>query len=450
MEQNNIIGYDPQTGQPIYDNQNKNIIGYDPQTGQPIYDNQNSNLQQTVQPQMQNVQQPMQQPVQPQMQSIQQPIQSQMNTNHTSNEQPQKKSNKTLIIFGIIAIIAIIAGIFLFINRDEKETGNNEISNNSEIENNNMGENEQQNNSDSSNDLIEEEYTGEKQDLIISTVGHYDHGKSTLTSAITKFYGTYKTADEISNAPEVNKNGVTYNETLVEYKTSKNNYFHYDMPGHVDYIRSIISGAIKLDGAILVVSAADGPMPQTREHLMLLQKAGVNKIVVYISKIDMVDDEELISLVETEIKELIGEYGFDSENTPIIKGSALKAIEGDKKGETSIKELINSMDKWFTKRISNESSNSYTKFDATVYILTRDEDGRTAPFQDNYNAQFSISSTKENATITLPAGVEMVMPGDNLDVTITLENEMSLKKGDYFQILEGNKLVGVGIVKSTE
>ena len=409
-------------------NQNNNIIGYDSQTGQPIYGNQNTNIQQPTQPQMNTGY--TQQPTQP---------------------QPPKKSKKGLVVVAVLAIIAVIAGIVLFGNQDKKEPTNNETPNNSEVENNNEQNNEQQNNNTgSSSDLIEEEYTGTKQNLTVATVGHVDHGKSTLTSAITKFYGKYKTADEIDGAPEVKKNGITYNASFVEYETTSRHYSHYDMPGHADYVKTIISGSVKLDGAILVVAATDGPMAQTREHLKLLHQAGVEKIVVYMSKCDMVDDNELLSLVEMEIRELVSEYGFDGDNTPIIKGSALKAIEGDKDGEASIRELITSMDKWLSKKENHEISYPHTKINAAVYVLSKEEGGRHTPFFNDYKPQISSSTARENGTITLPAGVEMVMPGDNVDMTITLEKAMSFKKGDNFQILEDGKLVAVGVIESIE
>lgn len=233
-----------------------------------------------------------------------------------------KKSNKLLVIIAILTIIGLIACVFFFIFQvkkgfrlaDEVIEGNN----------------------------------GSKQSITVATVGHVDHGKTTLTSAITKLYGKYITSDTISQAPEINKNGVKYRASLVEYESKTRNYYHYDLPEHEDYIKAIKSGSIKLDGAILVVSCADGPMKQTGEHLNLLQQAGVSKVIVYMSKVDMVDDEELLLLVESDIRNELKKYGFDAENTPIIKGSALKAIEGDKDGESSIRELVALMDNWIT------------------------------------------------------------------------------------------------------
>lgn len=353
-----------------------------------------------------------------------------------------KGNNKIIIIVAILAIIGIIAGIFFLTNGNSKKTTNNKNNNTqTQTENNN-------NNSNTSNDLTEKKYTGTKQNIIVATVGNKDHGKSTLTSAITKLYGKYVTTDAISSAPKISKNNVTYNASFVEYETQKRHYSHYDMPEHTDYVRSIVSGAVKLDGAILVVAAPEGPWAQTREQVKLLQQTGVDRIVVYMSKCDLIDDKDLLSLIENEIRDIIGEYGFDRDNTPVIKGSALKAINGDKNGEKSINELINSMDKWLTKKENKEISNPHTKFNAVIYALTKEEEGRHTPFFENYKPQFSFNNIDSTGTIEFPDDVDMVMPGDSVDMTITLEKAISFKKGDYFKIIEGGRLVGVGVVDS--
>lgn len=349
------------------------------------------------------------------------------------SQQP-KKNNKALIIVVILAIIGIVVGILLFNNQNKKESSNN----NKQVENNN----------NASSDLTEEGYTGTKQNITIATVGNVDHGKSTLTSAITKLYGEYITDEEISIAPEVSKNGIKYSATLVEYETQTRHYFHYDMPAHSDYVKAIISGSVKLDGAILVVSAPDGVMAQTREQLKLLQQSGVSKVIIYISKCDMLDDSKSISSLEMELRELISKYGFDGKNTPIIKGSALKAIEGDKDGETSIQELITSMDKWITKKTSTEKATSHTKFNAVVYLLTKEEGGSNTPLFSDYKPQISISNSRESATINLPSGIDMVMPGDSVDMTISFKKSTYFKKGDNFQMYKDGKLVGIGVVES--
>ena len=373
--------------------------------------------------------------------------------------QQLKKKNSLFIIaiiLTVVGIIGIVAGMFLFINHDKKEsaengTGNNiENGNNQNSESNDNQNNDFDNNSSSTDDSVEEEYTGTKQNLVIATAGHVDHGKSTLTSAITKLYGEYKTADEIKAASNISKNGVTYRASFVEYETATKHYSQYYMPGYSDYVRSITSGAIKLDGAILVVAATDGPMFQTKANLKLLQQVGVNKIVVYINDSVMIEDKSRISLVREEIKKLIGTYGFDADNTPIIVGSASKAIQGDKDSEESVRNLINAMDRWFTKRVSNETAALHKKFNASVYVLTREENGRQAPFFSNYKPQISISTSIENSTIAFSENIDMVMPGDSVDLTITLENPVLLKKNDYFQVLEDGKLVGVGVVASIE
>lgn len=338
-----------------------------------------------------------------------------------------KKNNKSFIIVSIIIVIGIIAGFLIFNNQFKKDNTDNNIGNSGNLDN-----------GDSS---------VSKQSILVATLGQDDHVKSALTSAISKLYGNYKTVDEINMATEVKKNGVIYNASSVEYESQTKQYVHYNLPEHKDYVKMIISGAIKLDGAILVVSAPDVLLHQTREQLYLLQQSGVSRVVVYISESDMVD-EDLLYLLKGEIKDLLTEYGFDRNNTPIINGLALKSIEGDKNSETSIKELISSMDKWIIKRTDSETLSSHNKFKAHIYILSKDEGGSYMPFYNNSTSHFLISSSKINSNIILSEDSEFLMPGDNSDVTIILEKNVSLKKGDNFQISKDGKVIAVGSISS--
>ena len=386
--------------------------------------------------------------------------------------------------------------------------------------------------------MAKEKFDRSKEHLNIGTIGHVDHGKTTLTAAITKYFSKeFKDYSEIDAAPEERERGITINTAHVEYETATRHYAHVDCPGHADYVKNMITGAAQMDGAILVVSATDGPMPQTREHILLARQVGVPKILVYINKCDMVDDPELLDLVEMEIRELLGEYGFDS-NCPVIRGSALKALEGDESdmGAGSIRKLMEACDTYFdvpvrdldkpflmsiedvftisgrgtvvTGRVERGklqlndeveivglkptrktvvtgiemfrksldfaqagdnagallrginrdevergqvlakpgSVTPHHKFTAKVYVLSKEEGGRHTPFFSNYRPQFYFRTTDVTGVIELPAGVEMVMPGDNVDMTVELIAPIALEKGTKFSIREGGRTVGAGSV----
>ena len=383
--------------------------------------------------------------------------------------------------------------------------------------------------------MAKEKFDRSKVHVNIGTIGHVDHGKTTLTAAITKLFGNFVAYEDIDKAPEERERGITINTSHVEYQTEKRHYAHVDCPGHADYVKNMITGAAQMDGAILVVSAADGPMPQTREHILLSRQVGVPKIVVYMNKCDQVDDPELLDLVEMEIRELLGEYGYDSE-CPINRGSALKALEGDPAAEQSIRDLMKAVDEYipdparetdkpflmsiedvFTisgrgtvvtgrvergvlnlndeveivglkptrktvvtgiemfrksldfaqagdnagvllRGIAREdvergqvlakpgSVTPHHKFKASVYVLTKEEGGRHTPFFSNYRPQFYFRTTDVTGVIELPEGVEMVMPGDNVDMTVELIAPVALEKGTKFSIREGGRTVGAGVV----
>ena len=384
--------------------------------------------------------------------------------------------------------------------------------------------------------MAREKFDRSKPHVNIGTIGHVDHGKTTLTAAITKEFSKKAMAyEEIDSAPEEKARGITINTAHVEYETNKRHYAHVDCPGHADYVKNMITGAAQMDGAILVVSAADGPMPQTREHILLSRQVGVPKIVVYMNKCDQVDDPELLDLVEMEIRELLGEYGFDSE-CPIIKGSALKALEGDAAAIQSIHDLMDAVDSYIddpvrdvdkpflmsiedvftisgrgtvvTGRVERGKLNlndeveivglkdtkktyvtgiemfrksldyaeagdnagallrgiaredvergqvlakpgsvtPHTKFKASVYVLSKEEGGRHTPFFTNYRPQFYFRTTDVTGVIELPAGVEMVMPGDNVEMTVELIAPVALENGTKFSIREGGRTVGAGSV----
>ncbi len=382
-----------------------------------------------------------------------------------------------------------------------------------------------------------------KPHVNVGTIGHVDHGKTTLTAAITtvlskKFGGEAKAYDQIDAAPEEKARGITINTAHVEYETAKRHYAHVDCPGHADYIKNMITGAAQMDGAILVVSAADGPMPQTREHILLARQVGVPYIVVYLNKCDMVDDEELLELVEMEVRELLSKYDFPGDDIPIIKGSALKALQGDQSdiGEPSIFRLADALDSYIpepkraldgaflmpvedvfsisgrgtvvtgriergivkvgdeleivgikptlkttctgvemfrklldqgqagdnvgvllrgTKREEVErgqvlskpgSITPHTKFTAEIYVLGKDEGGRHTPFFQGYRPQFYFRTTDVTGAVELPAGTEMVMPGDNVSITVNLINPIAMEEGLRFAIREGGRTVGAGVV----
>jgi elongation factor Tu len=382
-----------------------------------------------------------------------------------------------------------------------------------------------------------------KPHVNVGTIGHVDHGKTTLTAAIStilskKFGGEAKNYADIDSAPEEKARGITINTAHVEYETAKRHYAHVDCPGHADYIKNMITGAAQMDGAILVVSAADGPMPQTREHILLARQVGVPYIIVYMNKADMVDDPELLELVEMEVRELLSKYEFPGDDTPIIIGSALKALEGDQSeiGEPSILRLADALDSYIpepkraidgpflmpvedvfsisgrgtvvtgriergvvkvgeeveivglkptvkttctgvemfrklldqgqagdnvgillrgTKREDVErgqvlskpgSITPHTKFTAEIYVLSKDEGGRHTPFFNGYRPQFFFRTTDVTGAVELPAGTEMVMPGDNVSVTVALIAPVAMEEGLRFAIREGGRTVGAGVV----
>ena len=390
--------------------------------------------------------------------------------------------------------------------------------------------------------MAKETFDRSKPHVNIGTIGHVDHGKTTLTAAITlnlqdKGLASYKSFDEIDNAPEEKERGITINTAHVEYETENRHYAHVDCPGHADYVKNMVTGAAQMDGAILVVAATDGPMPQTREHILLARQVGVPKIVVFMNKVDMVDDDELLELVEMEIRELLSFYEFDGDNTPIIQGSALGALNKEDKWVTKVMDLMDACDEWVplpdrdidkpflmpvedvfsitgrgtvaTGRIETGIINSgdpveiigmgaeklksvvtgvemfrkilnrgeagdnaglllrgidkdeisrgmviaapgsvkpHTKFKAEVYILKKEEGGRHTPFHNKYRPQFFFRTTDVTGEIILPDGVEMVMPGDNLTITVHLIAEVAMDKGLRFAIREGGRTVGAGQV----
>jgi elongation factor Tu len=391
--------------------------------------------------------------------------------------------------------------------------------------------------------VAKEKFERTKPHVNVGTIGHVDHGKTTLTAALTKVMaelhgGEFKAYDQIDKAPEERARGITIATAHVEYQSKARHYAHVDCPGHADYVKNMITGAAQMDGAILVVSAADGPMPQTREHILLARQVGVPYIVVYLNKADMVDDAELLELVELEVRELLSKYDFPGDKTPIIKGSALKALEGDKSeiGTPSVVKLVEEMDKYIpvperlidgaflmpvedvfsisgrgtvvtgriergivkvndeieivgirptakttctgvemfrklldqgqagdnvgvllrgTKREEVErgqvlakpgSITPHTKFEAEVYVLTKEEGGRHTPFFKGYRPQFYFRTTDVTGAVELPAGVEMVMPGDNIKMTIELISPIAMEDGLRFAIREGGKTVGAGVV----
>ena len=384
--------------------------------------------------------------------------------------------------------------------------------------------------------MAREKFDRSKEHVNIGTIGHVDHGKTTLTAAISKYFGKqFMDYAAIDSAPEERERGITINTAHIEYETEKRHYAHVDCPGHADYVKNMITGAAQMDGAILVVSASDGPMPQTREHILLSRQVGVPKIVVYMNKCDQVDDPELLDLVEMEIRELLGEYGYDPD-CPIIRGSALKALEGDEAAAQSIRDLMAAVDEYIpspvrdtdkpflmsiedvftisgrgtvvtgrvergvlklndeveivglkpTKKtvvtgiemfrksldfaqagdnagallrgINREdvergqvlakpgSVTPHHKFKASVYVLSKEEGGRHTPFFSNYRPQFYFRTTDVTGVIELPAGVEMVMPGDNVDMTVELIAPVALENGTKFSIREGGRTVGAGVV----
>ena len=389
--------------------------------------------------------------------------------------------------------------------------------------------------------MAKQKFDRSKPHVNIGTIGHVDHGKTTLTAAITKCLAERGMAEftdysNIDKAPEERERGITINTAHVEYETDKRHYAHVDCTGHADYVKNMITGAAQMDGAILVIAATDGPMAQTREHILLARQVGVPRMVVFMNKCDQVDDPELLDLVEMEIRDLLNEYGFDGDNTPIIRGSALKALEGDPEAKAKIYELMDAVDEWiptperdndkpflmsiedvftitgrgtvvtgrvergklnlndtveivgikptkstvvtgiemFRKQldfaeagdnagvllrgISREevergqvlakpgSVTPHHKFKAQVYVLSKEEGGRHTPFFANYRPQFYFRTTDVTGVIELPAGVDMVMPGDNVEITVDLIHPIAIENGTKFSIREGGRTVGAGNV----
>ncbi|MDW7972822.1 MAG: elongation factor Tu [Thermodesulfovibrio sp.] len=394
--------------------------------------------------------------------------------------------------------------------------------------------------------MAKAKFERKKPHVNVGTIGHIDHGKTTLTAAITKYLelkglAQYRSYDQIDNAPEERARGITINTAHVEYETEKRHYAHVDCPGHADYIKNMITGAAQMDGAILVVAANDGPMPQTREHILLARQVGVPYIVVFMNKVDMVDDPELLDLVELEVRELLSKYGFPGDEIPIVKGSALKALESTSKDVNAeeyrcIQELLDALDNYIPepqrevdkpflmpiedvfsisgrgtvvtgrvergvikvgdeveivgfretrktvatglemfRKILDEgragdnigvllrgigkdevergmvlakpgSITPHTKFKAEVYVLTKEEGGRHTPFFNGYRPQFYFRTTDVTGVIRLPEGVEMVMPGDNVNLTVELIAPIAMEEGLRFAIREGGRTVGAGVV----
>jgi len=335
--------------------------------------------------------------------------------------------------------------------------------------------------------MAKEVFQRTKPHVNIGTIGHVDHGKTTLTAAITYVLSKQglaekKDYDSIDAAPEEKERGITINTAHVEYETEKRHYAHVDCPGHADYVKNMVTGAAQMDGAILVVAATDGPMPQTREHILLARQVGVPKIVVFLNKVDLVDDEEMLELVEMEVRELLDQYGFDGENARIIRGSALKALEGDPEAEKAILELMNAVDEEIPEPVrlidqpflmpiedvfsitlllrgiekkqirrgqvicAPGSITPHKKFKAQVYILTKEEGGRHTPFFSGYRPQFYFRTTDVTGDVKLPEGVEMVMPGDNVEIEVELISRIAMEKGLRFAIREGGRTVGAGQV----
>lgn len=390
--------------------------------------------------------------------------------------------------------------------------------------------------------MAKETFDRSKPHLNIGTIGHVDHGKTTLTAAITKVLAEAglseaRSFDSIDNAPEEKERGITINTSHVEYQTATRHYAHVDCPGHADYVKNMITGLAQMDGAILVVAATDGPMPQTREHILLGRQVGIPRIVVFMNKVDMVDDAELLELVEMEMRDLLSSYGYDGDNGPIVQGSALGALNGEPQWVDTVMKLMDAVDSWielpqrdvdkpflmpiedvFTitgrgtvatgrietgvaktgdaveiigmgdKKLTSTitgvemfrkildrgeagdnvglllrgidkteikrgmvickpgSVKPHAKFKAEVYILSKEEGGRHTPFHNNYRPQFYVRTTDVTGTISLPEGVEMVMPGDNLTITVELLQPIALNVGLRFAIREGGRTVGAGQV----
>ena len=325
--------------------------------------------------------------------------------------------------------------------------------------------------------MAKEKFERTKPHVNIGTIGHVDHGKTTLTAAITTVLAKaglseLKSFDQIDNAPEEKERGITINTSHVEYETENRHYAHVDCPGHADYVKNMVTGAAQMDGAIIVCAATDGPMPQTREHILLARQVNVPRIVVFLNKCDMVDDEEMFDLVEMEMRDLLSSYEYDGDNTPIIRGSALGALNGEAQWEAKVMELMAAVDEWIplpprdidkpflmpvedvfsitgrgtvaTGRIETGVVKPHSKFKASVYILKKEEGGRHTPFHNHYRPQFYIRTLDVTGEISLPEGVEMVMPGDNVEIIVELINPVACDQGLRFAIREGGRTVGSG------
>src|SRR5437762_1529772 len=289
-----------------------------------------------------------------------------------------------------------------------------------------------------------------KPHVNVGTIGHVDHGKTTLTAAITKVLGLsgrakFTSFAEIDNAPEERERGITIATAHVEYETPNRHYAHVDCPRHAHYIKNMITGAAQMDGAILVVAATDGPMPQTKEHVLLARQVGVPYIVVALNKADMVDDEEILELVELEVRELLSQYEFPGDDLPVIRVSALKALEGDPQWSEKLLELMEAVERGQVV-IKPGTTTPHTDFEAQVYILSKDEGGRHTPFFNNYRPQFYFRTTDVTGVVTLPEGTEMVMPGDNTEMKVELIQPIAMEEGLRFAIREGGRTVGAGRV----
>ena len=341
--------------------------------------------------------------------------------------------------------------------------------------------------------MAKETFKRDKPHVNIGTIGHVDHGKTTLTAAITKVLAEkglseVRSFDSIDNAPEEKERGITINTAHIEYQTETRHYAHVDCPGHADYVKNMVTGAAQMDGAILVVAATDGPMPQTREHILLARQVNVPRIVVFLNKVDIVDDPEMIELVEMEVRELLSFYGFDGDNAPVIAGSALGALNGEPKWVEKVMEdevqiiglgeepkksvvtgvemfrkildegeagdnvglLLRGIDKKEIKRgqvIAHPGTiTPHKRFKAAIYVLKKDEGGRHTPFHNKYRPQFFIRTLDITGEITLPEGTEMVMPGDNVEITVDLIYPVAINEGLRFAIREGGRTVGSGQV----
>src|SRR3989441_1176030 len=294
--------------------------------------------------------------------------------------------------------------------------------------------------------MAKEKFDRSKPHVNVGTIGHVDHGKTTLTAAITQVLNkqdpsiTVRTFDSIDNAPEEKARGITIATAHVEYATANRHYAHVDCPGHADYVKNMITGAAQMDGAILVVSAVDGPMQQTREHILLARQVNVPAIVVFLNKCDLVDDAELLDLGELGGRELLGKYEVPGDGVPVIRGSALKAVAGGKGGGG--KEAGRERGMVLAKP---GSITPHTQFESEVYVLTKEEGGRHTPFFKGYRPQFYLRTTDVTGTVELPAGVEMVMPGDNTKMTIELITPIAMEEQLRFAIREGGRTVGAGV-----